>query len=97
MSYEGWTNWETWLMYSFLTDDNLLDEIIDQFESINKAATYLKENIEELYTIPEGLCGVYESFIRESLIKVNWHEIVKDHATEGTFDEQGNRIQEDEE
>ena len=80
MSYNGWSNKETWLVNLWYGDDLLTDYIeIDETEveayRIEEDVRYIALECESMSKLPAGLLS---DFIEHSFANVNWHELA-DH------------------
>lgn len=76
--YNGYSNYETWLMSMWLNNDQLtyymLEEIKAAADSAYAKAVKLEEMVREQYTFePVGLIA---DFINAALGRVDWAEIV---------------------
>ncbi|MGD8373516.1 MAG: hypothetical protein PVI21_01515 [Candidatus Woesebacteria bacterium] len=76
--YNGWSNYETWLMALWLRGDQgsyeLLEEIKAGSDSAYSKAERLEELAREMYRLEtDGIAG---DLINTSLARVNWVEIV---------------------
>jgi hypothetical protein len=70
--YNGWTNWETWLI-------NLhYEELITAFVSETKgcSGSDLRDFVDELWEVPEGLDPCMKDVLNGCLSDVNWNELV---------------------
>lgn len=87
MSYNGWTNKETWLVNIWYMDEmpDYFSEI-DQFEvdpsELRDAIQYISEECEALSQLPAGLLS---DFIQTCWDDVNWNELA-DHLNETLAD-----------
>lgn len=90
-TYNGWTNWETWLTKLWLDNDfdlasaDLPCRINAETEADGTLAQAIKECVEEGYSIPDT--GFIADLIRGSLSEVNWHEIAKSLAADADDEE----------
>lgn len=87
-TYNGWTNYETWVINLWLNNDGALyGELIDEVEAAKDAyglSQLLKAQTEE--TAPEFangyyLEGMFRDLLNGALSAVNWYEIAE-HAIE---------------
>lgn len=72
--YNGWTNWETWNLFNWMTNTEGAP-VIDAEESVEQAADQLRDqHMDRLDDMPHG-------FERDALTRtyeaVNWQEIVE--------------------
>lgn len=85
-TYNGWTNYETWVVGLYLDWDGLRELFVEEKEeedeeekelSVYKISQRLKEMHENDF-FPEGLDnGLYCDLLRGALSEVNWFEIAK--------------------
>jgi hypothetical protein len=87
MSYNGWTNKETWLVNIWYMDsmpEYFAD--MEQFEvepsELRDAIQYISEECEALSQLPAGLLS---DFIQTCWADVNWNELA-DHLNETLAD-----------
>jgi hypothetical protein len=78
-TYQGWPTYETWLVYSMLTnEENLyyaLREIAGQKDKLLiERADNLKDFVEELCGFPQE--GFAAALIQSALVEVNWRHII---------------------
>ncbi|MBL8121314.1 hypothetical protein JNM87_01005 [Candidatus Saccharibacteria bacterium] len=76
--YNGWTNYETWLVALWLNNDRLTYEALEAIKaesgSVRGKAEQLEELVQELYEFePVSLIA---DFVNAALGRVNWVEIV---------------------
>jgi hypothetical protein len=83
-TYQGWPSYETWLAYSWLSNDPLLDAtcalLAYDAASTFEAAGELAEFVEEL--LPLETSGLATDLLRASLQAVQWDRIAE-HYREG--------------
>jgi hypothetical protein len=82
--YNGYTNYETWLVALWIDNDQGLSEIItdntrDNRDSLYNIADSIKELIEDY--APETT-GLYADLMNAALSEVNWKEIAENHLEE---------------
>lgn len=93
--YNGWTNYETWLVnlwadndqesYQFWREqsqaayDNA--EKDDTFTREERAALDLADELKEWYTPPE-VTGIWADMINAALSEVNWYEIAEHYIAD---------------
>lgn len=73
----GWRNRETWLVYTWLTNDE------DTFEIINKLTKQAKNRYEAQQSVsvyvlegmPELNAGIFSDLLETALAAVDWYEI----------------------
>ena len=80
-TYSGWTNYETWCVNLWLTNEpgsaeTLLDIVKSGQGGMLWKEVVLKEYVE--FYIPD-MSGVYSDLLRSALDNVNWREIIENH------------------
>lgn len=78
--YNGYSNYETWLVSMWLNNDrltyNALEEIKAKDVSVHSKAEELEELVRELYEFePVGLVA---DFVNAAFARVDWAEIVEE-------------------
>jgi hypothetical protein len=83
-AYNGWPSYETWLAYTWLSNDPLLDAtcalLAHDAASTFEAAGELADFVEEL--LPLETSGLATDLLRASLQAVQWERIAE-HYREG--------------
>lgn len=85
--YSGWTNYETWAVNLWMTNDQgSQDHWIQRAENLTarELMNELKNTHEEY--IPDSISGLYSDLLVGALDNVNWREIAE-HWVEGSKDE----------
>ena len=86
MTYNGWTNYATWLAdlhlghaFSEGLADDIEDGYCDPFTDVDDLAAYLKS---EAWELVQGSCAnaIVAEFAYGFLDDVNWHELAEAHA-----------------
>ena len=83
--YNGWTNYETWVVNLWLTnnegDAEWLDEIAKGEGEIHDKADVLKEAIEDMNPLNDSDTGasMFTDLLNGALSEVNWYEIIENH------------------
>lgn len=76
--YNGWSNYETWLVNLWLTNDYndylFFKELVKKHDRLVDASEALQEYIEEANPLEEN--SIYTDLLRGALSVVNWYEIV---------------------
>jgi hypothetical protein len=76
--YNGWSNYETWLVSLWLDNDrltyNALEAIKAEDLSVHSKAEELEELVRELYEFEP--VGIVADFVNAAFGRVNWVEIV---------------------
>ena len=79
MSYNGWTNYETWVVALWLEEEDYfshLNEVKDDFKDLYDLAEYIKYYIDE-YDPLQGECTMYSNLLSGALSEVDCREIAK--------------------
>ena len=83
MPYNGWPTYETWLTYTWLSNDPVVDETCMQLAksavSLINAADALEEFVEEHLTALEEV-GLAADLLRASLRHVDWSRLAERYA-----------------
>jgi hypothetical protein len=83
-TYNGWPSYETWLTYTWLSNDPLLDEtcflLATDASSTFEAADALADFVEEHLPLEEP--GLATDLLRASLHAIQWEHIAR-HYREG--------------
>ena len=85
-TYNGWTNYETWCVNLWLTNedtrwlDDLADEMLAELDgdtdaAVAELADYLAEQHDE--AAPPEVKGVFADLLSTALKRVNWPEIAR--------------------
>jgi hypothetical protein len=76
--YNGWSNYETWLVSLWLDNDrltyNALESIKAEDLSVQSKAEELEELVRELYEFEP--VGIVADFVNAAFGRVNWVEII---------------------
>lgn len=83
--YNGWTNYETWLVHLHLSNDATLDASsreLAEYHSLDdgSAAGALQGFVEEHVFRDDEMPSMAVDLIRSALSEVNWQEIAKAYA-----------------
>jgi hypothetical protein len=77
--YNGWTNYETWLTYLWLSNDQSTDtychELVTGTDSPIRAEKVLKEFVEEGSPL-FGQANLYVDLLTAAMAKIDWQELV---------------------
>lgn len=80
--YNGWSNYETWLINLWLTNEEPyyyeMQRILSTFTGVRDQADALKEFMQQQHEEQE-VSGVWSDIISSTLWKVNWHEIAENN------------------
>lgn len=83
-SYNGWTNYETWLVNLWLTNEEVSDatlrEIVKHGQDY-EAADALKAWVKDEY-LPDLGAGLASDLVGAALSEVDWLEIVTNHRAD---------------
>lgn len=84
--YNGWTNYETWLVNLWLDNDGtsemLREQAAERFETKADFDSYqfgkhVRETVEELYAEQVPECGMLADLVNAAFSAVNWDEIAE--------------------
>ena len=94
LGYNGWTNWETWIVNVWIDNDQNLYEhygdmarkevLTDKESATHELSTTLREQFDEWAPEIEGL---YLDLLNGALREVNWREIAR-HLVERVEEEE---------
>lgn len=77
--YNGWTNYETWLVALWLNNDqasyNALEALRTESESDYRKAERLEELVRELYDFEP--VGIVADLVNSAFRRVDWVEIIQ--------------------
>lgn len=94
MSYNGWTNHETWLVNLWLGDNSheTVAEICGDDPDIATLADWLKEYVEEMAEPVTKSASLVSDLMGSAMGAVNWNEIarcwIEDYSAENGEDEE---------
>jgi hypothetical protein len=110
-SYNGWTNYETWCVNLWLSNDQGSYEYVNEMareahadatgdEVMTRkeyAALQLADALKNLHeeSMPEIPTGVYSDLLTSALGSVNWYEIAKSWIDDMEFDDDDQDDQEE--
>ena len=84
--YNGWTNYETWAVNLWLTNDEdtagMLSELAEGTGDLWQKAEELKGWVQDDNPV-DYKAGLYSDLLNASLGRVDWHEIILNHAGDG--------------
>lgn len=87
-SYNGYTNYETWLMSLNLDNEQPLNEMVMELANKQNLGNYekaqsLKEQIEELFYIEEhGIIKICDAWTLRDFQEIDWIDIIESHIEE---------------
>lgn len=91
MSYNGWTNYETWLYHLHNTDGMFLEDYFDSKPTVERLADFLKEDAYEKVDENYLLSSYHKDVIGNSLSEVDFQEIAEHLISEFYEDEEGSK------
>lgn len=75
--YNGWTNWETWNAYLWITnnegDYNWFESVAKKAAAVDGAAAAIKEGLLDQY--PLDGASLWNDLLRNEIDKINFEEI----------------------
>jgi hypothetical protein len=89
--YNGWTNWETWIINLYFGDDTeWIEEIAKEVDyDIYKLANFIEEYVEDYVRDTQGvLGGIVDEFVRASLQEVDWYDLAESWMPEHEEEEE---------
>lgn len=83
-THNGWTNYETWCVNLWLTNEPESDESLRMLAQLN-ASNYhrsdaLKNWVMDMAAIDEA--SMFTDLLQAALINVNWSEIIENHEND---------------
>lgn len=79
-TYNGWTNYETWVVNLWLTNDrstyDFVEELLLQHPQDYEAAKVLKDFVEEINPLQED-ANMFSDLLRSAIGEINWLEICR--------------------
>ena len=88
-TYNGWTNYETWCVNLWLTDEASTEQEVRMLAQMHDVSVgYRADRIHDLVLViidsaaPNGLltgASLFTDLLISALYNVNWHEIVENH------------------
>jgi thioredoxin-related protein len=83
-TYNGWTNYETWLVKLWLDNDEgscrYCEELAKQAKNAYDLSNQLKDMIEE--DAPDLGANMYSDLLTAAISEVNWYEIAEHYMEE---------------
>mgnify|MGYP005821898669 CR=1 FL=1 len=80
-TYSGWTNYETWCVNLWLTNESDTEEHLRMLAQTNAGLSHradcLKTYVQDMAPIDEAT--MFVDLLRSALDNVNWREIVENH------------------
>lgn len=76
MSYNGWTNYQTWAVNLWLSDEGASNDIVEMSKQhdIPSLAQVLKDYVSDLMPELNGLAG---DLLGHAIDSVNWYELAE--------------------
>jgi len=75
--YNGWTNYETWLINLYFGDDtDWIHARVNDAHSVYDLAKMIEDWVKDEEVMPQ-LDGVYSDLLDGALSEVNWYELAK--------------------
>ena len=83
VSYNGWTNRETWLVSLWLNNDQdnykVLLEALERNETDFKRAEWLNSQLEDLMSDLPLEASLWSDLLGTALARVNWLEVIENN------------------
>jgi hypothetical protein len=80
-TYNGWTNYETWLVNLWLTNEpysyDMLQHIIEAFHTLSEQASELELCITSDDNYLGGESSLWSDLLHSVIARVDWREIVE--------------------
>lgn len=81
MSYNGWTNYETWTVHKWLTEENpdVANSVYALAQDAGSTVT-LEEALQKYvneYFLPELASGLAQDLLQSAVNQVNWQELAE--------------------
>jgi hypothetical protein len=76
-TYNGWTNYETWCVHLWLSNDQGLYSMAVEMAKADEWGDTLKEYIKSNNPLEARQADVYTDLLTVAISEVNWHEIAK--------------------
>ncbi len=82
LTYNGWSNRETWLACLWLTNDggNLLQDAIKSSPEVYNQADYLERSLRDQLDDEVGSASMWSDLLTTAFDRINWVEIVEQNA-----------------
>lgn len=74
--YNGWTNYETWCVNQWLTNDEFHEQQIRSLLNGGQLEDYVNDIYHDMQHVSDGF-GMFHDLINASLEQVNWNEIIE--------------------
>lgn len=86
-AYNGWVNFQTWCVYTWLTNDastyNYIVELINGQNDIYQSTQLVRDFVEESNPFNEHSASLYSDLLTHSLQSVEWRDIALAFAEQG--------------
>lgn len=79
-TYNGWANYETWLVNLWLTEDPYTEELISEWaKEIEdyKLAQTLEDYVDDMADAEDIRSGLIQDLIKAAMSEVDWEEIAQ--------------------
>ena len=82
--YSGWTNYETWCVNLWLTNEPDTESTLRMLAQANAGLSHRADRVQDMvnamrYTVLEGEPSMFTDLLNSALENVNWREIVENH------------------
>jgi hypothetical protein len=83
-TYSGWTNYETWCVNLWLTNESDTESTLRMLAQANAGLSHRADRVQEMvnemrYTVLQGEASMFTDLLNSALENVNWREIVENH------------------
>ncbi len=77
--YNGWTNYQTWCVNLWLTNEPETAEYIEKLANATGDEQSKANTLDCYCASPYGDIGMHADLLNEALQQVNWREIIENH------------------
>jgi hypothetical protein len=77
-NYNGWTNYETWLAFTWIQEDEYLVKALERSHA--RQGQIVEFLCQELDPYEQGLEGFWLDLLTSAYVEINWQEIASHYA-----------------